>query len=86
MANVDELCQMATDFYARGQSSNDPSTKQMLMSAAHDYLSRQKKCDAALNYHHRDFALFAGWQWYPSVATRRSDTMFSFAPNAAPSF
>jgi hypothetical protein len=49
-------------------------------------LNRQKKCDAALNYHHRDFALFAGWQWYSSLMTRRSGTMFSSAPNAAPSF
>ena len=40
MANVDELWQMATDLYARGQSSNDPSMKQRLMRAAHDYLKQ----------------------------------------------
>jgi len=43
MANVDELWQMATDLYARGQSSNDPSTKQMLMRAAHDYLKQAEE-------------------------------------------
>ena len=43
MANVDELWQMATDLYARGQSSNDPSMKQMLMRAAHDYLKQAEE-------------------------------------------
>jgi hypothetical protein len=43
MANVDELWQMATDLYARGQSSNDPSVKQMLMRAAHDHLKQAKE-------------------------------------------
>jgi hypothetical protein len=43
MANVDELWQMATDLYARGQSSNDPSIKQMLMRAAHDYLKQAEE-------------------------------------------
>jgi len=43
MANVDELWQMATDLYARGQSSNDPSIKQMLMRAAHDCLKQAEE-------------------------------------------
>ena len=43
MANVDELWQMATDLYARGQSSNDPSMKQMLMRAAHGYLEQAEE-------------------------------------------
>jgi hypothetical protein len=43
MANVDELWQMATDLYARGQSSNDPSMKQMLMRTAHDYLKQAEE-------------------------------------------
>ena len=43
MANVDELWQMATDLYARGQSSNDPSMKQKLMRAAHDYLKQAEE-------------------------------------------
>jgi hypothetical protein len=43
MATVDELWQMATDLYARGQSSNDPSTKQMLMSAAYAYLKQAEE-------------------------------------------
>jgi hypothetical protein len=43
MANVDELWQMATDLYARGQSSNDPSMKQRLMRAAHDYLKQAEE-------------------------------------------
>jgi hypothetical protein len=43
MATVDELWQMATDLYARGQSSNDPSTKQMLMRAAYDYLKQAEE-------------------------------------------
>jgi hypothetical protein len=38
MPTVDELWQMATDLYARGQSSIDPSTKRMLMTAADSYL------------------------------------------------
>jgi len=48
MANVDELWQMATDLYARGQLSNDPSMKQMLMRARlTTILNRQKNYDAA---------------------------------------
>jgi hypothetical protein len=43
MANVDELWQMATDLYARGQLSNDPSMKQRLMRAAHDYLKQAEE-------------------------------------------
>jgi hypothetical protein len=43
MANVDELWQIATDLYARGQSSNDPSMKQMLMRAAHNYLKQAEE-------------------------------------------
>ena len=43
MANVDELWQIATDLYARGQSSNDPSMKQMLMREAHDYLKQAEE-------------------------------------------
>jgi hypothetical protein len=43
MANVDELWQMATDLYARGQSSNDPAMKQKLMRAAHDYLKQAEE-------------------------------------------
>ena len=43
MANVYELWQMATDLYGRGQLSNDPSMKQMLMRAAHDYLKQAEE-------------------------------------------
>jgi hypothetical protein len=43
MATVDELWQMATDLYARGQSSNDPSMKQLLMRAAYDYLKQAEE-------------------------------------------
>jgi hypothetical protein len=38
MPTVDELWQMATDLYARGQSLIDPSTKRMLMTAADNHL------------------------------------------------
>ncbi len=43
MATVDELWQMATDLYARGQSSNDPSMKQLLMRAAYGYLKQAEE-------------------------------------------
>jgi hypothetical protein len=43
MANVDELWQMATDLYARGQSSNDPSMKQKLMRCGYDYLKQAEE-------------------------------------------
>jgi hypothetical protein len=43
MATVDELWQMSTDLYARGQSSNDPSTKQRLMRMAYDYLKQAEE-------------------------------------------
>jgi hypothetical protein len=43
MPTVDELWQMATDLYARGQSSIDPSTKRMLMTAADSHLRQAEE-------------------------------------------
>jgi hypothetical protein len=39
MANVDE----ATDLYALGQSSNDPSMKQKLIRCGYDYLKQAEE-------------------------------------------
>jgi len=38
MATVDELWNLAHDLYVRARASVDPSTKQMLLKAADDYL------------------------------------------------
>jgi len=38
MATVDELWKLAHDLYVRARASADPSTKQMLLKAADDYL------------------------------------------------
>ena len=40
MTTVDELWQMAHNFYARARSSADPAARRMLMLAADDYLKQ----------------------------------------------
>ena len=55
MANVDELWQIATDLYARGQSSNDPSMKQMLMRAAHNYLKQAEEVRRGRTSHQAEY-------------------------------